>query len=155
MQVQAVAHWLDNAIRYDDSGFLPLMLGKHAIGYVNAVWRSRLQQANPSLFSVQADQVVLLAEGQDYATCSALLQQAAEGWRDRGWLDGWRNERFVAFLPAANPVSSWSAQRSARLALPAAPFTLTALAACPMAKSACGLVAVARSRMSPPTGWIT
>lgn len=103
MQVQAVAHWLDNAIRYDDSGFLPLMLGKHAIGYVNAVWRSRLQQANPSLFSVQADQVVLLAEGQDYATCSALLQQAAEGWRDSGWLDGWRNERFVAFLPGGQP----------------------------------------------------
>ena len=30
MQVQAVADWLEDAIRYDDSDFLPLMLGNHA-----------------------------------------------------------------------------------------------------------------------------
>ena len=103
MQVQAVADWLENAIRYDDSDFLPLMLGNHAIGYVNAAWRQRLQQAHGELFAVQADRVALLAEGLDYAACSARLQQAAEAWRDAGWLNGWRNERFIAYLPDGTP----------------------------------------------------
>jgi len=103
MQVQAVADWLENAIRYDDSDFLPLMLGNHAIGYVNAAWRPVFVKASPVEVPQGLVPVALLAEGLDYAACSARLQQAAEAWRDAGWLNGWRNERFIAYLPDGTP----------------------------------------------------
>lgn len=102
MQVQAVSMALDKIVRFDRSGFIPLFLAGHRLGWVNAQWRERLLQHEADLFSERDGALHALEDG-DFASRSAILAAAAKRWHDAGWFDGWRNELFTAFLPDGTP----------------------------------------------------
>jgi hypothetical protein len=68
------------------------------MGCVNQVWLARLLESEADLFGLQPDGLICTVEG-DYAAISQQLDQAARRWQAAGWLNGWRNENFTAFLP--------------------------------------------------------
>lgn len=103
MQVQGVAGLLEKTIRYDQTAFIPLALGGAPIGFINQVWRERLLAHHGELFALQDGVMQLLATDMTYSARSTLLQAAAEAWRDAGWFSGWRNEKFIAYLPDGTP----------------------------------------------------
>jgi hypothetical protein len=73
------------------------------MGCVNQVWLARLLESEADLFGLQPDGLICTVEG-DYAAISQQLDQAARRWQAAGWLNGWRNENFTAFLPDSTPV---------------------------------------------------
>jgi 8-oxo-dGTP pyrophosphatase MutT (NUDIX family) len=103
MLVEAVLAVLHRATRYPRSTFTPLWLCGEPIGAVNSLWRSRLAEAEPELFKDTGDALVCVLEG-DYPALSQALQEAAQRWQKKGWLNGWRNENFTAFNRAGEAI---------------------------------------------------
>ncbi|MFC3530902.1 DUF4743 domain-containing protein [Vogesella facilis] len=103
MQARTVATALEQIIHYDNSGFVPLHVAGERIGCVNQQWLQRLVDAHGQLFALR-DGVLHGLEGcTDFANRSAQLGIAAQAWRDAGWLNGWRNEKFMAYLQDGTP----------------------------------------------------
>ncbi|WP_293765711.1 DUF4743 domain-containing protein [uncultured Aquitalea sp.] len=103
MQVDGVLGYLSKVTRYDRSAFTPLFIGPHRMGCVNAQWKARLLETEAALFAETADGLICRVDG-DYAAISAALHAAARRWQTAGWLNGWRDENFTAFLPDGSPV---------------------------------------------------
>ncbi|KJV29590.1 NUDIX hydrolase [Aquitalea magnusonii] len=103
MQVDGVLGYLAKITRFDRSAFTPLFIAGQPMGCVNQVWLARLLESEAALFRLQADGLHCTVEG-DYAAISHQLDQAAKRWQAAGWLNGWRNENFTAFLPDATPL---------------------------------------------------
>lgn len=103
MQVDGVLGYLAKITRFDRSAFTPLFIGPHQLGCVNQVWQERLLLSEASLFRRQPAGLVCMVEG-DYAAISQQLQAAARRWHEAGWLNGWRNENFTAFLADGTPL---------------------------------------------------
>ena len=103
MQVDGVLEYLAKITRFDRSAFTPLFIGPHRMGSVNQVWLERLLLTEASLFRRQDDGLICMVEG-DYAAISAQLHRAARRWQEAGWLNGWRNENFTAFLADGTPL---------------------------------------------------
>ena len=103
MQVDAVLSYLRKITSYDRGAFTPLFIGPHRMGSVNPIWRQRLLDSEASLFRQTAEGLLCRVEG-DYAAISAQLNQAACRWQQAGWLNGWRNENFTAFLADGSPL---------------------------------------------------
>lgn len=102
MQVDAVLGYLAKITRFDRSAFTPLFIGRQQLGCVNQQWLERLLQSEAALFCIQPHGLVCTVDG-DYAAISRQLDQAAQRWQQAGWLNGWRNENFTAFLPDGSP----------------------------------------------------
>lgn len=103
MQVDGVLGYLAKITRFDRSAFTPLLFGTHHMGCVNQTWLARLLESEAALFGLQASGLACTVAG-DYAAISSQLQQAARRWQEAGWLNGWRNENFTAFLADATPL---------------------------------------------------
>ncbi len=95
MQVDGVLGYLQKVARYDRSPFTPLFIGNQRMGCINPQWRERLLGSESAVFVAVAEGVACQA-GESFDSLSRILQQEAERWRDAGWLNGWRNERFTA-----------------------------------------------------------
>lgn len=102
MQVDAVLGYLQQITHYDRSAFAPLQIGAHTLGAINPAWQQRLLVDADGLFQARAGVIHCLAEG-GYPAISQALMSAARRWRDAGWLTGWRDENFTAFLPDGTP----------------------------------------------------
>jgi 8-oxo-dGTP pyrophosphatase MutT (NUDIX family) len=100
MQVDGVLGYLAKITRFDRSAFTPLFIAGQHMGCVNQIWLARLLESEAALFRLQADGLHCTVQG-DYAAISHQLDQAARRWQAAGWLNGWRNENFTAFLPDA------------------------------------------------------
>ncbi|GGY27806.1 NUDIX hydrolase [Paludibacterium paludis] len=103
MLVEDVLGYLGKVARYDPDSFIPLFIGGERMGCVNAQWRERLLATGAGLFVETRDGLACRA-GVSYEQISGRLQAEAEGWRDEGWLNGWRNERFTAMRQNGEPV---------------------------------------------------
>ncbi|WP_174874876.1 NUDIX hydrolase [Vogesella oryzae] len=103
MQVRAVAEALKQMIEYDKTGFVPLYVAGEQLGYVNQQWLQRLHSDFPTLFHYEQGALHALRSADDFASRSQLLAAAANAWRDAGWLNGWRNEKFMAYFQDGTP----------------------------------------------------
>jgi 8-oxo-dGTP pyrophosphatase MutT (NUDIX family) len=103
MQVDGVLGYLAKITRFDRSAFTPLFIAGQHMGCVNQVWLARLLESEADLFGLQPEGLVCKVAG-DYAAISIQLNQAARRWQAAGWLNGWRNENFSAFLPDSTPL---------------------------------------------------
>ena len=103
MQVRAVANALQQMIEYDNSGFVPVLIAGECLGCVNQQWLQRLLSEHGNLFQLQHGQLVALETATDFNSRSQLLAAAALAWRDAGWLNGWRNEKFMAYFQDGTP----------------------------------------------------
>lgn len=103
MQVDGVLGYLAKITRFDRSAFTPLLIGAQHMGCVNQPWLARLLESEADLFGLQPEGLVCKVAG-DYAAISSQLNQAARRWQAAGWLNGWRNENFTAFLPDSTPL---------------------------------------------------
>ncbi|WP_287877712.1 DUF4743 domain-containing protein [Aquitalea sp.] len=103
MQVDGVLGYLAKITRFDRSAFTPLFIAGQHMGCVNQVWLARLLESEADLFGLQPEGLVCKVAG-DYAAISIQLNQAARRWQAAGWLNGWRNENFTAFLPDSTPL---------------------------------------------------
>lgn len=103
MQVVAVANALKQMIEYDKSGFVPLLIAGERLGHVNQQWLQRLLAEHGDLFQLHQDQLIALHQAPDFDSRSQQLAVAAANWRDAGWLNGWRNEKFMAYFQDGTP----------------------------------------------------
>lgn len=103
MQVDGVLGYLAKITRFDRSAFTPLLIGTQHMGCVNQPWLARLLENEADLFGLQPEGLICKVAG-DYAAISSQLNQAARRWQAAGWLNGWRNENFTAFLPDSTPL---------------------------------------------------
>ncbi|CUA81775.1 NUDIX domain [Gulbenkiania indica] len=103
MSIDAVVQYLAKVSGYDRAAFTPLSIRGQTLGLVNATWRARLLADPAGLFQETPDGLACTAGG-DYATLSRTLHEMAVGWRDAGWLNGWRNENFTAFGADGTPL---------------------------------------------------
>lgn len=103
MQVRAVANALQQMIEYDNSGFIPVLIAGECLGCVNQQWLHRLLSEHGNLFQLQHGQLIALETATDFNSRSQLLAAAALAWRDAGWLNGWRNEKFMAYFQDGSP----------------------------------------------------
>ena len=103
MQALTVANALKQIIHYDNSGYVPLVIAGESIGCVNQQWLQRLVTAHGDLFALRHGVLHGLDGVTDFASRSQKLHTAALTWRDNGWLNGWRNEKFMAFLQDGTP----------------------------------------------------
>ena len=65
--------------------------GRH-LGWLNTWWRGRLLADWPGVVTVLNDTLDLRQP--DWHLLGEMLQQVAEHWRQRGWLNAWRGEFF-------------------------------------------------------------
>ncbi|SCK09687.1 DUF4743 domain-containing protein [Vogesella sp. LIG4] len=103
MQARAVASALQQMIEYDKTGFVPLHVAGEPLGCVNQQWLQRLQAEYSSLFRLEQGVLTALPAAHDFAERSRQLAQTATQWRDAGWLNGWRNEKFMAYFQDGTP----------------------------------------------------
>lgn len=95
MQLDAVLLYLAAVTQVDTTAFTPLLFAGEALGCVNAEWKQRLLTHEPDLFVSTAQGLSCCIDG-DYAEMSYALNQAALRWRQAEWLNGWRDENFLA-----------------------------------------------------------
>lgn len=103
MQARAVASALQQMIEYDKTGFVPLHVAGERLGCVNQQWLQRLQAEYSSLFHLEQGILLALPTAHDFQQRSQQLAQTAAQWRDAGWLNGWRNEKFMAYFQDGTP----------------------------------------------------
>lgn len=103
MQLERVLAYLARVTRVDRTAFTPLFIAGERLGCVNDAWRRRLASHDDLLFRPGRDGLYCQATG-DYRAISETLEQAARGWRDAGWLSGWRDEHFQACAADGSPL---------------------------------------------------
>ena len=102
MQLQAVSSALEQIVCYDQSGYIPLEIAGQRIGCVNQAWRERLLSLESDIFREEDGVMKALDDEAGFAERSATLAAAALRWREAGWLNGWRDEKFTAFFNDAS-----------------------------------------------------
>lgn len=103
MPLQAVTRALEQIVCYDKSGFYPLEIAGQRIGCINVLWRERLLAHESAIFREDDGVIRALDSEPDFAARSATLAASALRWREAGWLNGWRNEKFIAFFNDGTP----------------------------------------------------
>lgn len=103
MRVEAVLNYLAKVTYFEPNDFTPLFINNQRLGYVNQQWITRLQDTEPALFTVLAEQILCHAVG-NYAQMSEILGAVAQHWLEAGWLTTWRNEKFTAMCDDGLPL---------------------------------------------------
>lgn len=96
MQLDNVLAYLAAVTHVDSAAFTPLYFADERLGCVNAEWTKRLLTHESALF-MQTPTGLHFKPVADLSTVSAILEQAAQRWRDANWLNGWRDEKFLAY----------------------------------------------------------
>lgn len=103
MQVHAAAKALQDITQFDRSVFTPLSIGGEILGCVNATWCQRLTEHTPNHFALRDGILYALESTSSMIERSNTLATLAAQWRDDGWLNGWRNEKFIAYFADGTP----------------------------------------------------
>jgi len=103
MQLDGILSYLSKVTQADLSAFTPLWFGAERLGAVNSEWRQRLLSQESDLFVLSA-KGLSFRQIAHYNDMSSSLNSAALRWRAAGWLNGWRDENFLASDANGHPL---------------------------------------------------
>ncbi|MXR37731.1 NUDIX hydrolase [Craterilacuibacter sinensis] len=101
--MSAVAEYLERIALHDLSDFVPLRIAGEVMGAVNPVWHARLLSCPSGLFMAEGEALACRLTGNSHEN-SRLLDAAARGWCEAGWLSGWRDEKFASYQANGLPL---------------------------------------------------